>query len=69
MGDPELAADVAWPDSLVGQLHNALPHHVRQRTAVHKHAAQLIHATMTCTAERCQGIENTRSGTLSVHNM
>ncbi|GIY47078.1 hypothetical protein CEXT_750591 [Caerostris extrusa] len=48
VGDPELPADVAGPDPLVGQLHYPLPDHVRQGPAVHEHAAQLVHAAVAC---------------------
>ena len=36
MADSELAGDVAGPHALVGQVHDALTHHFRQGSAVHK---------------------------------
>ncbi|TNN80925.1 hypothetical protein EYF80_008930 [Liparis tanakae] len=43
-----LSGDVAGPDALVSQLHDPLPHHVREGSAVHKHPAELVHAAVPC---------------------
>lgn len=48
VADPQLSGDVAGPDALVGQLHDPLPHHVREGSAVHKHPAELIHTAVPC---------------------
>lgn len=45
--DPELPRDVAWPDTLMRQLHDPLPYDIRQWTAVDEHAAQLVDPTVT----------------------
>lgn len=39
MGDAKLARDIARPDTVVGQLDDALPDDVWKRAAVHEHAA------------------------------
>ena len=52
MGDSELSGDVTRPDSLMGQLHNTLPHHIRQGTAIDKDSSKLIHSTMTWNDEK-----------------
>lgn len=44
--DPQLPGDVTGPDSLVGQLHYPLSDHVREGSAVHKHAAELVHTSV-----------------------
>ena len=43
VADPQLSGDVAGTHTLVGQLHDPLPHHVWQGSSVHKHPAQLVH--------------------------
>ena len=43
VADPQLSGDVAGAHTLVGQLHDPLPHHVGQGSSVHKHPAQLVH--------------------------
>lgn len=43
MADPQLPRDVARPDTQLGELHYSQPNRVRQRSAVHEHAAQLVH--------------------------
>ena len=52
MRHPELPGDVAWPDPVVRQLHDALPHHVGQGAPVDEDAAQLVHAAVACDRER-----------------
>ena len=47
MGDPQLAADVAGPHSLVGQLHYSLSHNVGQRAAVDEKSSQLVDTSVT----------------------
>ena len=42
MADAELAGDVAGPHTLVGQVHDALAHHFRQGSAIHKGPSQLV---------------------------
>lgn len=39
VADTELAGDVTGTHALVGHVHDALPDHLRKRTAVHKHSA------------------------------
>lgn len=39
VGDAKLARDIARPDTVVGQLDDALPDDVWKRAAVHEHAA------------------------------
>ena len=46
MADPQLSGDVAGPDALVGELHDALPHHVGERPPVDKDPAQLVDAAV-----------------------
>lgn len=48
MADPELAGDITWTYTLMGQLHYPLPHHIRQGPPVYKHPTQLIHPSMPC---------------------
>ena len=42
MGDPQLAADVAGPHSLLRELYNPLSHNVGQRAAVDEDPAELV---------------------------
>lgn len=44
--DEQLAGDIARTNAQQCQLHDAPAHVVRQRTAVHEHAAQLVHARL-----------------------
>jgi hypothetical protein len=46
MGNPQLPRDVARTNTVVSQLHNSLPHNVRQWPAVYKNATQLVHTAM-----------------------
>ena len=55
MGDAQLAGDVARPHPLVGELDDALPHHVREGASVHEDAAQLVHAAVTCGRRKGDG--------------
>ena len=47
MGDSELAADVAGPHSLLGELHNPLSDHIGQGAAIDKETPELVDAAMT----------------------
>ena len=47
MGDSELAADVAGPHSLLGELHNPLSDHIGQGPAIDKETPELVDAAMT----------------------
>lgn len=56
MAHTQLPGYVAGPDALVGQFHYPLPDHVREGSAVYKHAPELIHPAMPCeTDERNRG--------------
>ena len=44
---PQLAADVAGPDSELGELHDPHPDVVRQRPAVDEHSAKLVHLAVS----------------------
>lgn len=48
VGDLQDPGDVAGPGAAVGQLDDLLARRVRQRPAVHVHAAQLVHAAVAC---------------------
>ena len=47
MGDSELAADVAGPHSLVGELHNSWSDNIGKGAAIDKEATKLVNSTMT----------------------
>lgn len=53
--------DVAGPRAAVGELDDLLPRGVRQRPAVHEHAAQLVHAAVTYTWRHTHGSQVTGS--------
>ena len=49
MGDPQLAADVAGPHSLLRELYNPLSHNIGQRAPVDEETPELVDSAVTWT--------------------
>ena len=49
MGDPQLAADVAGPHSLLRELYNPLSHNVGQWSPVDEETSELVDSAVTWT--------------------
>lgn len=50
MTDAQPAGDFTWTHAALRQLHDALPHRVRQRAPVNERAAELVHPVVPCRA-------------------
>lgn len=51
--DPELPADDARPDAVVGHLHDLVSDVVGQRSAVYENSSELVHAALTQRGRHC----------------
>lgn len=54
MRDPELSGDDAWPDAVVGHLHDLVSDVVGQRSAIYENSSELVHSAL---AQRSRNYE------------